>query len=127
MRATRDLLRRRLHLVRLRGELLTHIQNTYHQHNLALPAGRIAYKSNRGSVGLGFADPSTRRSVAVDLELIEHDDQLIRELELFLVRQTKSQGPHSFHRLRTIPGVGKILSMTILYEIHDLARFLKTT
>jgi transposase len=28
MRATRDLLRRRLHLVRKRGELLAHIQNT---------------------------------------------------------------------------------------------------
>ena len=34
MRATRDLLRRRLHLVRRRGNLLAHIQNTHHQYNL---------------------------------------------------------------------------------------------
>ena len=34
MRATRDLLRRRLHLVRKRGRLLAHIQNTRAQHNL---------------------------------------------------------------------------------------------
>ena len=34
MRATRDLLRRRLHLVRKRGQLLAHIQNTRHQYQV---------------------------------------------------------------------------------------------
>jgi transposase len=47
MRATRDLLRRRLHLVRKRGQLLAHIQNTLHQYNLAAFGKRIAYPSNR--------------------------------------------------------------------------------
>jgi len=28
-----------------------------------------------------------------------------------------------FHRLRSITGVGKILALTILYEVHDIARF----
>ncbi len=31
--------------------------------------------------------------------------------------------PGNFFRLRSIPGVGKILAMTMLYEIHDIARF----
>ncbi len=26
-------------------------------------------------------------------------------------------------RLRSIPGIGKVLSLTILYEVHDIARF----
>src|SRR3990172_4778062 len=34
MRSTRDLLRRRMQLMRQRAELLTHIQNTNHQYNL---------------------------------------------------------------------------------------------
>jgi transposase len=34
MRATRDLLRRRMHLTRKRAELLAHIQNTNSQYNL---------------------------------------------------------------------------------------------
>lgn len=34
MRSTRDLLRRRLHLVRKRSELLSHIQTTNSQYNL---------------------------------------------------------------------------------------------
>ena len=27
------------------------------------------------------------------------------------------------HRLRSVPGIGKVLGFTILYEIHDITRF----
>ena len=47
MRATRDLLRRRLHLVRKRGQLLAHIQNTGRQYNLPAFERRLAYPANR--------------------------------------------------------------------------------
>ena len=47
----------------------------------------------------------------------------IRDLELFLVQRAKQHDATVFHRLRTVPGIGKILAMTILYEIHDIARF----
>ncbi len=123
MRATRDLLRRRLYLVRKRAELLAHIQNTHHQYNRPEPRAKVAYKANRAGVAEGFSDPDARRSIEVDFSLIEHHDQVIRELELHLVRQAKQHDPDAFHRLRTIPGVGKILALTILYEIHDIRRF----
>ena len=29
----------------------------------------------------------------------------------------------AFHLLRSIPGVGKILALVLLYEIHDIGRF----
>ena len=29
----------------------------------------------------------------------------------------------AFHRLRSVPGIGKVLALTILYEIHDVTRF----
>src|SRR3989441_13233189 len=47
MRATRDLLRRRMHLARKRGELLAHVHNTNSQYNLPAIGKKIAYKSNR--------------------------------------------------------------------------------
>src|SRR5437667_12698571 len=50
MRATRDLLRRRLPLTRQRAELLAHIQNTNSQYNLPEIGKKIAYKTNRGGV-----------------------------------------------------------------------------
>ena len=123
LRSTRDLLRRRLHLVRKRGQLLAHIQNTHHQSNLPTPARRIVYKANREGVAESFSDESTRKSVEVDFGLIGHYDELIRDLELFLIRKAKQHDPSSFHLLRTIPGIGPILSMTILYEVDTIERF----
>jgi len=50
-------------------------------------------------------------------------DKVIRDVEAFLTRRVKVHDLANFHRLRTINGVGKILAMTILYEIHDINRF----
>ena len=123
MRATRDLLRRRLHLVRKRGQLLAHIQMTTQAHNLPAFAKRIAYPSNRVGIAEHFEDRVVQKSIAVDLALLERYDALITDLELYLVRQAKQHDPHGFQLLRSIPGVGKVLAMTILYEIHDIHRF----
>ena len=123
MRATRDLLRRRLHFVRHRGQLLAHIQNTHHQYNLPAPGKRIAYRSNREGIGEGFEDVSVQTSLAADLALIDHYDVVIRDLELTVLRQARGHDLESFERLKTIPGIGKILALTILYEVHDIGRF----
>lgn len=123
MRSTRDLLRRRLTLVRQRGQLLAHIQNTHHQYNLPTPKARINYRCNREGSAEKFSDPSVFESISSDVELAGHYDFLIKDLELFLTRKAKVHDPENFHRLRSIAGVGKILAMTILYEIHDIARF----
>ena len=45
MRATRDLLRRRMYLTRKRAELLAHIQNTNSQYNLPEIGQKLAYKA----------------------------------------------------------------------------------
>ena len=60
-----------------------------------------------------FADRVVRKSIAVDLALLERYDALIKDLELYLVRQAKQHDAQAFHRLRTIPGVGKVLALTI--------------
>lgn len=123
MRATRDLLRRRLHLVRKRGQLLAHIQMTSHQYNLEPLGKRIAYPANRLGVAEHFPDPAVRKSIGVDLALLARYDELITDLELDLVRRAKQHDPQAFQRLRSIPGIGKVLALTILYEIHDVRRF----
>jgi transposase len=122
-RSTRDLLRRRLRLVRQRAQLMSHVQNTHHQYNLPLPKKRIAYRANRQGVAEQFTDPCASKSIEVDLELIGHYDEIIRDLELYLTRKAKVHDHNLFHLLRSVPGIGKVLSMTILYEIHNIARF----
>jgi len=123
MRATRDLLRRRCHLVRKRAELLAHIQNTASQYNLPTFGKKIAYKANRAGVAERFADPAVHASIAMDLALIDHYDQLLTEVELTIVRTAKQHDANAFYRLRSVPGIGKILALVILYEIHDISRF----
>ena len=123
MRSTRDLIRRRLHLVRKRGQLLAHIQNTRAQYNLPVFGRKLAYRTNRVGVVEHFADPSVQKSIAVDLALIDQYDVLIVDLELTIVREAKRHNADAFHRLRSVPGIGKVLALTILYEIHDITRF----
>jgi transposase len=123
MRATRDLLRRRQHLVRRRGSLLAHIQNTHHQYNLPTPGKKIAYKANRDGVAEVFDDADARKSMQVDFMLVEHYDEIIRDIENHLERRARQHDTQAYHRLKTIPGVGKILALTILYEIQDIGRF----
>ena len=52
--ATGDVLRRRLHLVRKRGQLLAHIQMMREQYNLLPFERRLAYPANRDGVGAHF-------------------------------------------------------------------------
>lgn len=122
LRATRDLLRRRNHLVRKKSELVAHIQNTASQYNLS-PLGRIAKPSERGNLLERFPDPVVRRMVEIDLLTIVHYEQLLDTLERQLEKLTERQAPVEMALLKSIPGVGRILSMVILYEIEDIARF----
>jgi len=123
MRATRDLLRRRLHLTRKRAELLAHIQNTNSQYNLPEMRKKIAYKANRDGVAARFPDPAVQKSVEVDLALIDFYDQLLRDVELTIVQTAKQHDAQTLYRLQSVPGIGKILSLVLLYEIHDITRF----
>jgi transposase len=123
MRATRDLLRRRMHLTRKRAELLAHIQNTNSQSNLPEIGKKLAYRANRDGVADRFADPAVQKSIEVDLALIGHYDRLLTDLELDLVQTAKAHDAQPFYRLRSIPGVGQILALVLLYEIHDIRRF----
>lgn len=123
MRATRDLLRRRCHLVRKRAELLAHIQNTNSQYNLPEIGKKLAYKANRDGVAEHFPDPSVRKTIEVDVALIDHYDQLLGELELYITRTAKGHDVQTFARLQSVPGIGQILALVLLYEIQDSARF----
>ena len=124
MRATRDLLRRRTYLVRKRAELLAHLQMTFLQYNFTPPAQKFCYAANRAGLDLNvFPDPSTRSMLAADLAIVTALDQQIKRLEADLVRTAKLHDPQAFHRLRTVPGIGPVLALILLYEVHAIGRF----
>jgi transposase len=122
MRATRDLLRRRMHLAHKRGELLAHVQNTNSQYNLPAIGKNLAYKANRDGVAERFADPAVPKSIEVALSLVSYYDQLLRDVDLTILKIAKQHDAHSLYLLQRVPGIGKILSQVLLYEIHQIAR-----
>jgi transposase len=118
------LLRRRSFFVRQRAQLIAHIQNTNSQYNLPPFDKKLTYKGNRSAtIADRFAHPSTQLSIAADLALIENYDTQIAALESHLIRSAKVDDPATFAFLRTIPGIGPILGLVMLYEIDAIGRF----
>jgi transposase len=109
--------------MRTRAELLTHVQNTHSPYNLPARGRKIASKTNRGGVAERFADPAVQKSIAVDLALIGHDDERLRDVEVSILNAAKQHDATTLDRRRTVPGIGAILSLVLLYEMHDIQRF----
>ena len=125
LRETRDLLRRRGYLVHQRASLIAHIQITNAQYNQPAFGKKLIYASNRRELAVAqcFANPHVHKSIAADLTVIDCLDVVIGDIELYLEKAVKVEDSQTYHQLRTIPGVGKILALTLLYEIHDIKRF----
>ena len=82
----------------------------------------LQFASNRDVLDR-FEQDSARLNVAADLQMIGHYDQLLNQLESKLLRQATLHDPQASCLLRTMPGIGKILSLVLLYEIHTIDRF----
>ena len=112
-----------MHLARKREELLAHVQKTNSQSNLPAIGKKIADKTNRDGVAERCADPAVHKSLAVDLALITYYDELLRDVELTIVKTAKHHDANTLYLLPTVPGIGKILSLVLLYEMHQIERF----
>jgi transposase len=123
-RDTRDLLRRRSFFVRQRAQLIAHIQNTNSQYNLPPFPKKLTYKGNRSAeIADRFEHPSTKLSITADLNLIEAYDEQIAALESHLRKAAKVDDPATIAFLRSVPGIGDVLGLVLLYEIDTIRRF----
>jgi len=123
-RQTRDLLRRRSLFVRQRSQLIAHIVNTNSQFNLPPWAKKLSYAGNRSdAIAERFRDPSTQLMIRSDLALIDNYDTQIAAIELHLQQSAKVDDPVTYGFLKTVPGIGHILGLILLYEIDQIARF----
>ena len=124
MRGVRDLLRRRRYYVDLRSAAYRHIQMVRMQHGLIereIPT--LKNRKGRESILEDIQDPIICLSVASDIRVMNDMDQMIDVLESKIVEQAKHHDRTAFELLKTIPGVGDILALTILYEVHTISRF----
>ena len=123
MRATRDLLRRRMHLARTRGALLAHVPQTNSPSNLPAIGPQIAATTNRDGVAERCAAPAVPNRSAVDLARITSDDALLRAVERTIgtTAQHHDAPPRSLRH--TVPGISTILSLVLLDALPQIDRF----
>jgi len=61
--------------------------------------------------------------IATDFAVITAYDPIIAKMERYIIKSAKHHDPVAHALLNTIPGIGRILSLVILYEIENIKRF----
>lgn len=121
-RPVRDLLRKRSHLVRLRTSLMLGLQNIIARNcGLKLNANALRKTTEDEVTPLLAANEDLELSGKVSKECIDFLTGQIRKIERSVYRKVKIKNEYKY--LSTIPGVGKILSLTIMLETGPIGRF----
>ena len=124
MRPTRDLLRRRHRLVRIRAEAYSHIQMVAHQYAIAgIGSVQVKDKSYRDEMLRLFGKHQLGSMIQSDLDVIDGLSPTISKIEKEIRQNAVYHNPKQFLLLKTTPGIGYILALIILYETHDITRF----
>jgi transposase len=84
---------------------------------------KLAYKANRDGGAARVPAPAVQKSLEVDLALLGSDDPRLNARKWPLVKAAKPHDATTLDLLQTVPGIGNILSLVRLDEIHDLQRF----
>jgi transposase len=125
MRPLRALLRQRTYFVWRRSDLLARLQSHQLAHNRPTLSGRNRYNRDPWEQQLLAGEDNPIRQLAIqnELGLIRHFDEQIIALETQLQRLTKEVAGRDYTLLKTVPGIGEHLGLTILYELGDIERF----
>jgi transposase len=124
MRATRDLLRRRHFFVRRRAGTLTHIQNTFCQWGVADSLrAEVQRKTTRRQLIQKMPNPDVRLTLEADFDYVDNIDMIVKNLDQQIAANATHHSNTDYSLLRSAPGIGEILALTILYETHTIDRF----
>jgi transposase len=93
------------------------------QYNLPEIDVNLSCEDNSQGVAELFPDPQVRKTVQVDLAMIDAYDDVLKDLELDIEKTARCHDRHALMLLRSIRGVGQILAPVMLYEIHNIERF----
>jgi transposase len=123
-RPTRDLLRKRGHLVRLRTSLMLSLQNIIDRNYGLRISGNDMKRLREDRVSPFFAGDGDLVLVgSVSKEAIDFLTRQIKKIEKVIEKKVELRAPYRY--LLTLPGVGKILALTIMLETGPISRFAK--
>jgi transposase len=120
-RPVRDLLRRRQLLVRQRTTLILSFKSL-HERTLGqrVPSGRVKTMTPEDAQAR-FSAPADQLLASEQIALMDHQTDSIAKLEQHILGVVGNWT--SYRRLQELPGIGKILGLTIALETGDIKRF----
>jgi len=124
LRDQRELPRMRLILVGIRTKLKNRIHATFAKYGITFEeVSDIFGRKGRRLLEQAMDElpPETRHSVEEQLQLIDQVEQSIKQAEKRIRNVIKED--HAMQILKTLPGVGPILSITIVLEMGNVERF----
>jgi len=122
-RPVRDLLRRRLLFVRQRTSQILSLQSAI-ERNLSLKmSGNAIKKLKEEEVEDLFDSPYLVLTAKSNIEAIQILTKRIKLIEKAVKSEVNLR--KEFHLLKTVPGIGDILGLTIMLEVGDISRFYK--
>ena len=120
-RPVRDLLRKRSQLVRQRTTNLLSIQNLLTRNTgSSLSANRVKGLDVQ-QVDQLLADGDLALAVKANLSVMSSADEQVELLEQTVTQRVQLRPQFSF--LKSVPGIGEILALTIMLETGDIRRF----
>ena len=121
LRPVRDLLRRRLMLVHHRTALMLSFKSLYTRTTgQEMSLSKLKELEVKQAQAL-YEHPANQLIAGLQIQQIEHLSQSIEKIEKAVLGSARELP--SYAKLVTLPGVGKILGMTITLEVGDIKRF----
>jgi transposase len=120
-RPVRDMLRRRMLVVRQATQTLLSLQSMVTRHTGQSIGARPLQSWTLVEVRATFTDPYSQQTAAAMLELLREQRRIQHSLENQVLAVVRLHGP--FQRLLSLPGIGPILGITITLETGPITRF----
>jgi len=120
-RPVRDMLRRRMLIVHQATQTVLSLQSMVTRQTGQSVAAATLSKWTRAEVDESFLDSYSQETAVALLELLCEQRRIQHSLEKKVLAVVKLHG--AFQRLLTLPGVGRILGITITLETGPIARF----
>lgn len=120
-RVVRDLLRKRAQMVHQRTTNILSIGNLVQRNTGGSLGGGQIKRLTEEAVDEVLGEAELGLAVKCNLRVMQCADEQVRVLERAVLERVRLQP--AFKYLRTVPGIGQILALTIMLETGDIRRF----
>jgi len=124
-RPVRDALRRRLLFVRHRSSHILSLQSAITRNLGCKMSSREIKRLDQSDADRLFDEPFLILAARNSIGAIRFLKERIKEIEKAVMSHTKLKPEFTY--LLSIPGIGKILALTIMLEVGDISRFAKVS